>query len=151
MFKMWAMTESSIIEGSAMIYMGICAVFDIRHREIPLLWNLTGIAAAAGLEIWRIAEGLSTVAETGLSLLPGVSFLLTGFATGEKIGYGDGLILIAAGLFLGIYPCFLALCTGLIVSAAAALILLLFRRAGRNSRIPFAPFLLIGMGVVLFA
>lgn len=133
-----------------MIYMGVCAVFDIRHREIPLLWILSGIAAAAGIGIWRITEGMFTIMEAGFSLLPGIFFLLTGYCTGEKVGYGDGLILLASGLFLGAYRCFFVLCAGLVLSAAVSLILLLFHKAGRYSRIPFAPFLLAGMGVMLF-
>ncbi len=143
-------TGNTIIEGIAMVYMGICAVFDIRHKEVSLLWILAGIAAASGFGIWRIALGAATVTGTGLSLLPGVFFLLMGFGTKEKVGYGDGLLLLAAGLFLGAYRCFLALCIGLAFSAATALFLLAFRKADRNSRMPFIPFLLTGMGVVIF-
>ena len=140
-----------IMEGIAVAYMGICAAFDMRSREIPLLWIMIGIAASAGFGIWRIAEGAVTITEAGISLLPGGFFLLTGYGTKEKVGYGDGLLLLAAGLFLGAYRCFLALCIGLVLSAAAALFLLVFRRADRNSQIPFVPFLPIGMGAVLFA
>lgn len=138
------------IEGIALIYMGACMVFDIRHREIPLLLIILGIAAAFGADVWRIKEGMVTVAEVGLSLLPGIFFLLTGFFTEEKVGYGDGLLLIASGLFLGAYKCFLALGIGLIFSAAVSLLLLLLRKADRHSRIPFVPFLVLGMGVVIF-
>lgn len=139
-----------MIEGTVLVYMGVCAVFDIRHREIPLLWILAGIVAAVGIDIWRITEGVFTAAEAGFSLLPGAFFLLTSFCTGEKVGYGDGLLLLAAGLFLGLYRCFLMLCIGLALSSCAALFLLLFKRADRHSRMPFAPFLLCGMGVLFF-
>lgn len=141
-------TGNNIIEGMAIIYMSVCAIFDIRHREIPLLWILFGIAAAAGVDMWRITEGVFTITAVGFSLLPGAFLLLTGFCTREKVGYGDGLLLLAVGLFFGVYRCFLALCVGLVFAAGAALFLLVFRKAERSSRIPFVPFLLIGMGVV---
>lgn len=152
MFKMriGMETGNAVIEGIAFAYMCVCAAFDIRHREIPLLWILSGIAAAAGINIWRIAEGTVTITAAGLSLMPGIFFLFIGFGTKEKIGYGDGLLLLAAGLFLGVYRCFLALSIGLVVSAAAALFLLVLHKADRNSRIPFIPFLLTGMGVAFF-
>ncbi|MDE5932736.1 MAG: prepilin peptidase [Lachnospiraceae bacterium] len=140
-----------IIEGIAMIYMGVCTIFDIRHREIPLLLIIFGMAAALGINLWQVREGAVTAAEVGRALIPGVFFLLTSFLTGEKVGYGDGLLLIIAGLLLGAYRCFLALCIGLVFSAAISLFLLLFRKANRHSRIPFAPFLVLGMGVVVFA
>ena len=143
--------QNEIIKGIAVIYMSVCAIVDIRHREIPLLLLIFGIAAALGIDLWWIKEGVVTVAETGTSLLPGVFFLLTGFFTGEKVGYGDGLLLLAAGLLLGVYRCFLALGIGLLFSALISLFLLLLRRADRHSRIPFVPFLTLGMGVVLFA
>ncbi|MBD5459029.1 MAG: hypothetical protein HDR27_10730 [Lachnospiraceae bacterium] len=142
-------TGNDIIEGIALIYMGVCMVFDIRSREIPLLLIMFGITAAFGIDLWQIREGAVTAAEVGISLIPGVLFLLTGFFTGEKVGYGDGLLLIILGLLLGVYRCFLTLCIGLVFSAAVSLALLLLHKASRHSRIPFAPFLVLGMGVVI--
>lgn len=144
-------TGNNVIAGIAIIYFGVCAVFDLRHREIPLLWILLGIAAATSIDIWQIKEGTVTITAVCLSLLPGIFFLLTSFCTREKVGYGDGLLILAAGLFLGVYRCFLAICVGLILSACTAVFLLLFRKADRHSRIPFVPFLLCGMGVLFFA
>ena len=142
--------KNGVIEGIALLYMGVCMVYDIRHREIPLLILLFGIAAALGIDLWWIREGAVTVVETGAALLPGAFFLMTGFITREKVGYGDGLLLVILGLLLGAYRCFFILCIGLAFSAVVSLFLLLFRRAGRHSRIPFAPFLVLGMGVVSF-
>lgn len=141
---------NGIIEGIALIYMGVCMVFDIRRREIPLLLIIFGIAAAFGIDLWQIREGVVTTAEVGISMLPGVFFLLTGFFTGEKVGYGDGLLLIILGLLFGVYRCFLTLCISLVFSAAVSLMLLLLHKAGRHSRIPFVPFLVLGMGVMIF-
>jgi len=141
---------NGVMEGIALIYMSVCTGFDIRRREIPLPFLIFGIAAALGIDIWWIWEGAVTMVETGIALLPGVFFLLMSFFTGEKVGYGDGLLLIVLGLLFGVYRCFLILSIGLVSSAVVSLFLLLLRRAGRYSRIPFAPFLVLGMGVVFF-
>ncbi|MDE5866818.1 MAG: prepilin peptidase [Lachnospiraceae bacterium] len=126
----------------------ICSIFDIRKKELPLLVLIIGFLAAFGTRMWHICKGLETVSGIAESLLPGVFFLLLGFCTREKVGYGDGLMLIILGLFLGFFRCFLILCVGLIFSSVFALILLIFRKVGRNSRLPLIPFLTIGMGAV---
>ena len=81
MFKMridiWL--GNGVMEGISLIYMSVCAVFDIRHREIPLPLILCGIAAAFGINIWWIMGGTVTVLETGIALLPGVFLLFKSF------------------------------------------------------------------------
>lgn len=129
------------------IFLCLCSVFDIRKREIPLVILIAGILAGLGIDLWQIWKGLELAAEIGAALLPGTFFLLLSFCTREKVGYGDGLLLIIMGLFLGFGRCFLVLCISLVFSSAFALILLVFRKAGRNSRLPFLPFLAVGMGV----
>lgn len=142
--------NSILVEVPVCVFLCICSVFDIRKKELPLLILIAGILAALGIEMWCIWKGLETVAGIAESLLPGVFLLLLSFCTREKVGYGDGLLLIILGLFLGFYRCFLVLCFGLIFSSVFALILLLFCKAGKNSRLPLVPFLTIGMGVSFF-
>lgn len=111
--KLDMQTGNGVIEGIALLYMSVCTVFDIRHREIPLMLIIFGTAAAFGVDLWQINGGVITMAEVGISLLPGVFFLLTSFITGEKVGYGDGLLLIAAGFFSVHTDVFLLLASGL--------------------------------------
>ncbi|MDE6748759.1 MAG: prepilin peptidase [Lachnospiraceae bacterium] len=142
--------DNIITEALVCVLLCICSIFDIRKKELPLLILITGFLTALGIEMWHICKGLETVSGIAESLLPGMFFLLLGFCTREKVGYGDGLMLIILGLFLGFFRCFLILCVGLIFSSVFALILLIFRKAGRNSRLPLIPFLTIGMGVSFF-
>lgn len=62
----------------------------------------------------------------------------------EALGVADGVVLTACGIAFGVYEgvvlCFLAS----LYTAGYALVLLLTKRAGRKSRIPFLPFLLLG-------
>lgn len=141
MFKMW-------IEIFLFLLLGICAVIDGMRREIPIVVVWMGIAAAVILrQQGAIDEGNWVMA--ALSVVPGVMFWMLSLVTGEKVGYGDGWMLVMIGLFVGLWKCFLILLIGLISESVAVLILLAVQRITGDRRIPFAPFLLFGMGVVI--
>ncbi|MCM1039998.1 MAG: prepilin peptidase [Ruminococcus sp.] len=139
-----------LIEGMAFVFLCVCAVFDICKKEIPTILIGLGIMAASGVGVWRMLNGTLTFGETGACLLPGIFFLLISFFTKEKMGSGDGLMLLAVGLFTGFYHCLFILCISLVFSSVTALVLLLIHKVGKESRIPFAPFLALGMGVGFF-
>lgn len=143
--------EDDFIKGVVFVFLCICAVFDIRKKEIPFILVVSGMAAAVGFtlwrSLWRIGNGEVYAAETALSLLPGAFFLLVSRCTKEKVGYGDGLLLLITGLMIGFYQCFFGLCIGLFLSAFFAVFLLLLHKAEKGSSIPFVPFLAAGMGV----
>ncbi len=136
------------IEILLFFFLAVCAVFDGLQKQIPLavvwLGMLTAICFRAGGVMGEVRL-LSVV----LSLVPGVAFWLLSFVTREKVGYGDGWVLIMIGLFLDFSRCFLILLVGLLIESVAALVLLVFRKIRRDKEIPFCPFLLLGMGVML--
>ena len=141
---------SSFMKGTVLFFLGICAVYDTRKKEIPIVLVVMEIFAALGVNLWQIGKGTLTIAAAGFSLLPGIFFLLISFCTREKVGYGDGLLLIMTGLCIGFAQCFLGLCIGLVLSSVFVLTLLVLHKAEKNSEIPFVPFLTIGMGVSFF-
>lgn len=148
MFKMQIV--SKFIQIVFIIFLGTCAVFDIKKKEIPFVLIIIGVISSIGINIWQIYEGRLSVASVGISILPGLFFILISFCTKEKVGYGDGLILIVSGLVLGFYQCFLGLCISLLFSSVFAMLLLILHKAERNSTVAFVPFLTLGMGVSLF-
>ena len=131
-----------------LVFLGICAVYDGLEREIPLAVVWLGIIAAVVLHIQGLA-GDGTFMSAVLSVIPGVMFWLLGFISGEKVGYGDGWLLVMIGLFMGLWKCFLILMIGLVSGSLVVLTLLVFKKVSRDYRLPFAPFLLFGMGVVV--
>jgi leader peptidase (prepilin peptidase)/N-methyltransferase len=85
-----------------------------------------------------------------LQFLPGMFVLLFARLSGESIGYGDGWVLLALGCFLGLEElvslCMIAVsCAGMV-----ALFLLVVLRRGRQTQIPFVPFLLLGYALTVF-
>lgn len=136
------------IEILLFVLLGICAVCDGIRKEIPLAVVWTGIIAAVLLRICGVL-GDGTWISGMLSVLPGTAFWLLSFITREKVGYGDGWLLIMIGLFVGLQSCILILMVGLISESVVILVLLAVKRIAGDREIPFAPFLLFGMGVVI--
>lgn len=131
------------------LLLGICAVFDSIRQEIPLAVVWTGIALAVIWHLWS-GTGEMTWAAAMLSVLPGILFWGISFVTGEKVGYGDGWLLVMIGLYTGLGKCFIILMTGLMLESAVVLVLLAVRRISTDRTVPFAPFLLLGMGVTVW-
>lgn len=130
------------------VFLSVCAVFDGLQRQIPLAVVWLGMLTAVCLRANGIMceEGVTAAL---LSLIPGIGFFLLSFLTREKVGYGDGWVLLMIGLFSGLFQCFLILLIGLLLESTVAVILLALRKIQRDKQIPFSPFLLLGMGVTL--
>lgn len=130
------------------LFLSVCAVFDGILKEVPLAVVWLGILTALLLRLEGAMGEVSWLA-AGLSLIPGIMFWMLGFISKEKVGYGDGWVLLMIGLFLGARRCFLILLTGLAAESFLVLVLLAFRKIHRDREVPFVPFLLLGMGVVV--
>lgn len=136
------------VEFVLLLFLAVCAVFDGLYKQIPLIIVWLGMLTAVCLQIYG-AMGETGIFMAAFSLIPGAGFLLLSFFTREKVGYGDGWVLLMIGLFLGAYRCFLVLLAGLLAESVAAIVLLALRKIQRDREIPFSPFLLLGMGVVV--
>ena len=78
--------------------------------------------------------------------MPGSMLVLISLLTGESIGYGDGVLVMTLGLWLGGIFTLTVTVTGIMISGIYGVICLLRRK---YDPIPFVPFLLIGMEVAL--
>jgi leader peptidase (prepilin peptidase)/N-methyltransferase len=86
---------------------------------------------------------------TGAALLPGVIFWAISYVTREKVGYGDGWVLLMIGLFIGAAKCIAVLVAALLAETVCLILLLAMRKIHRDDEVPFVPFLLIGLGVIM--
>ncbi len=117
----------------------IQSVWDIRYRQIPIV--VTAVSAMIGLtlslwfgrEIWNMVLGV----------LPGVICLAMGWMTREAIGYGDGFVLCAMGLYLELEQIlWIIMMAGFLTAVVAIVCLITGRKKGRDT-LPFVPFLLV--------
>ena len=100
--------------------LAVCAVFDAVRKEIPLAVVWCGMAWAILLHLKGDLGGMTWSAVL-LSLLPGMTFWGISRVTKEKVGYGDGWVLMMIGLFAGLGGCFMILLVGLMLESAVVL------------------------------
>jgi leader peptidase (prepilin peptidase)/N-methyltransferase len=131
-------------------------LIDLEHRRLPNIIVLPSTAAAA---VWvlgvSVARGQLDVALT--ALVCGAAFFALLFVialVSGGMGFGDVKLAAFVGLVTGrfawqvtVAAMFAAFFAGGIVSVA----LLVLRRAGRKTAIPFGPYLALGAVIALFA
>ncbi len=121
------------------------SVVDICKRKLPVY----GLAAAGSAAVlYHVAAG-SLSASILSGLLPGLFVLLLAYLTKESIGSGDGILLCAFGLFAGFAETIAVFGMALFLSAVTAMALLVLKRAGRKTELPFVPFLCGGYMICL--
>jgi len=120
------------------IFLASESLYDIKTRQIqPIILLVSGILG--------IVTGAAAVitGSTGF-LLPGAFLLLTAKASREAVGYGDGLALMVTGMYIDVLQTFNLFILALFLSAMAAIVMIVIKRAGRKDVMPFLPFLFLG-------
>lgn len=129
--------------GASLIFLARLAAGDIREKRISVCMVLFFALFAI---LYRIFTRQFLWNEIGGCLLPGGVLLLLAFLTKEAIGYGDGMTVLALGLWTGGWFALAVVCIGIMLSGGFGIICLLRRR---TEPVPFVPFLLLGMEVML--
>lgn len=84
-----------------------------------------------------------------MGIVPGIVLVLLAFVSGQKIGYGDGMMMIVSGIGLGFTKSMDICLVAVTLVAITAVILFVTRKKKLNDSIPFAPFLLLGNIVIM--
>lgn len=114
---------------------------DIRERKITDSYLRIGeIGSLIHRVIWFLS-GISSFSEWIYGLLPGVFLLIVAKLTGEKIGYGDGILLLILGNFLHFKEVWMLLQTALLLLMIFSFSLIFSKKADKKCEIPFLPFL----------
>ncbi len=119
-----------------MFWLFSISIMDIRRYRVPV-WMLVPGGVLAGI-MFICQQG--TMVDMLKGVLPGLVFLMIAFVT-KKAGYGDGIVMIFLGILSGSTESLVIFTLSLFLAAVFSLILLGLRKAGRNTRIPFLPFL----------
>ncbi|MCD8198437.1 MAG: A24 family peptidase [Lachnospiraceae bacterium] len=103
----------------------LLSVEDLRSKEVPML---------PVVELALVGLLYAAVTGARISPLPGALLLCAGYLSGERIGYGDGWLTFALGMWLPSERLILMLVIGCFLCAVAGL--------GMGKReLPFVPFL----------
>lgn len=135
-----------IMKSIAFLFLAICAVTDIRSRKISL--GIAGLFAAAGLVLIIAGMGVRPLDAIGGAMI-GVGMLGLAKITEEKIGYGDGVMTGVTGLFLGLFPNFALLCLAAFFSGLYGIVMVLFKKADKDTELAMAPFLTLALVVMM--
>lgn len=123
---------------------GIYAFQDILQKKISLCLIIVGIISGLGFSVYEWVYIRSFCLSDIIYLFPGILLIVLSCFS-SQIGLGDGLTVLIVGLF---YPSLLSL----VILVLAFFSLFIFSlcsyvlgKVKKNSKIPFAPFLLIGL------
>ena len=104
---------------------------DIRSRKLSLWLLLAGVPVSVISGIFA-ADIPAVILTAGGAV--GILFLIISRSTGEAFGYGDSILILVMGSFLGFWNI-------LSVLTAAFLLAAVFSGFTRKSAFPFVPFL----------
>lgn len=79
------------------------------------------------------------------NMIPGVAAFATAFLTKEQVGYGDAVCLVVLGSMISADILWGAILNGLFLLSACSAVLLMRKKAGRKTTLPFIPFLTAGL------
>jgi len=130
----------TVEDGVVFVILTGLALFDIKKKQVCLTILLPLGAVAL---FWRLFQG-TPVPELLSGLLPGTGSLLLSYVTKESIGRGDGWVLCILGLFCGWKITLAVFCTALFFAAVWAMVLLVWKKAGRKTELPFLPCISLG-------
>lgn len=128
----------------AVLLLLLGSIYDCKYKCIPCwIFGIFGLWAACSLLISMVRQSILSVLTASIfSVLPGLGLLLLSQLTEEKVGEGDGILLLLLGLLEGAQKVLSVFCVGLFLQALLAAGLLLAKKVKRQTAIPFAPFLL---------
>ena len=139
---MWVLTLSTLV------LLAVLAYSDIKTRSVdPRLC----LGFAAGTALIHLAAGDLSAGEIIGAVILGMVFIGLSHLMRGAIGAGDGFAVLAAGCGTGFSFELASVMYGLVLSAAAALILIVVKHAGRKATLPFLPYLLAGHALAWFA
>lgn len=120
------------------VYMIILAVMDIKWKKLPLNALLSGgFIAVAGILCGRDIPTMLLAAGGGVGIL----FLVISRVTEEAFGYGDSILILVMGIFVGFWDILYLLMAAFSMAAVFSAVMMIRRRFSRKSSFPFVPFL----------
>lgn len=132
----------SIVQAGILFAAGI---EDFKSKKINvafiILMCITSILGLCLYDEWNLYEVVAG-ASVGLAMV-GLSVIAK-----EQIGLGDGLIVTACGIYLGMMDCMALLCVASLILSAFSIVLLVSKKGSRTTKLPLVPALFVGYLVV---
>ncbi|MBE5957531.1 MAG: hypothetical protein E7254_01540 [Lachnospiraceae bacterium] len=128
----------------AFIFIVVCTAMDMKEKNIGIEWLVMFFVLGIVYSMYVEREGRQII----FSMIPGIIVLILAIITREKIGKGDGVMIVNLGILLGFKNIINVLMVSLIVCAVASLLMIVIKRVNKNYEIPFAPFLMVALALI---
>lgn len=130
------MIQSYVLLGA----LGVHSIEDIKDRKITVTFTL--FCGIVGILLHLLFQNESIFSML-LGMISGVGILALGYLTGGKIGYGDGILFMLTGLYLGLEQNLILMMLSFTLAGIWGLFWMIGRWGRKNDRIPFVPFLFV--------
>lgn len=125
------------------LWLGVLAGIDLRYKKIPYwLLAVSGVIVTC-VSVHRVCMVGMQDMQLLWSVLPGVGMLLIALVS-KKAGWADGIVLVLLGVMVGFRVCAFSFALSMLIISVVSLVLLMLKRVGKNTKIPYLPFLWIG-------
>lgn len=120
------------------VYMIVLMLMDIKWKKLSLVALMSGfIILTAGFLCGRNIHVMLLAAGAGV----GIVFMVVSRVTEEAFGYGDSILILIMGGFLGFWNILFLLVAAFSMAALFSIFMLLRKKFHRKSAFPFVPFL----------
>lgn len=127
-----------------LLFLAELSAEDVREKKVSVYKVLVFTVLAL---IYRAFTNQLFWMEMIINLVPGGMMILLAILTKEGIGYGDGMTVMVLGLWTNVWFTTGVLCVAILLSGIFGSICLIVTK---REVIPFVPFLLVGLEVMLF-
>lgn len=156
-FSTWTLTAYYLLIFSIL---AVIFIYDFRYMEIPMHVLWFGVFVSLFFLLfsdWRNSASIASVfgSQTFLGILGGFVaggffYVLAAYSKETWMGYGDAYLGFLAGLVVKWPDVLGALLLAFTIGALVSVILVIMSRKTLKSQVPFAPFLIGGVFLVLF-
>lgn len=136
----------------------VIAFYDMRHMEIPLMPLVIGFFVTAAFLLYDARFGAGNLSLFGRQLqailggvvVGGFFFALVFISKETWMGWGDVWLGMLSGMVVGLSNILFMMTLSFGIGALVGISLILARKKGIKSQVPFAPYLVIGTLLTLF-
>jgi prepilin signal peptidase PulO-like enzyme (type II secretory pathway) len=138
-----------------MAFFIIIFVFDLKYFIIPDEVIYPAIFLSIIWLLYSFSVGMINGHEVILTIISALGatlffFLIWFFSKGMAMGFGDVKLALLVGLLLGFPNTIVGLFLGFLFGAIIGTIMVLLKKKGFSSEVPFAPFLVAGVIISFF-
>jgi prepilin signal peptidase PulO-like enzyme (type II secretory pathway) len=123
------------------------AMIDIFYKKIPLILILLLITIAT-MGVW-ITDSFDLVLTSGGAVV-GLVFVGVSKITKEGIGYGDSLLILALGIYMGFWKVMILAMITFLLSAVFAVALTVVNKKSKKATFPLIPFIACSFFIVIY-